>query len=110
MRLFRFGFGPALLVLFSLICQLASGQGYPTFEQGTRRLGAYNASNIDNISLLNGNTNLFIPLVSYPQRGSHPPLEFGLLYHNRGFYADWSCRTIGPAGFFGALAPPTGLL
>ena len=41
----------------------------PTLERGMKPYGTFEGGSIDSISTTNGNLNLHIPLVSYPQRG-----------------------------------------
>lgn len=83
MRLFR---TPLLLLclfatpLFGVLSVRA--QDDPNIEIGIKPYGAYQAGNIDNVSLANGSLGVDIPLISYPQRGGKLKLAFSMHYFN----------------------------
>src|ERR1035441_2750022 len=70
-----------------LYCSVAFAQATPDVEQGLKPFGSYDGGNIDSVSLSNGNVNLHIPLLSYPQRGDRLPLRFFIYYNNKGYSA-----------------------
>lgn len=76
---------PAKFVwLFSLVllgCIPMQAQD-PTLERGLKPYGAFEGGSIDSVSMTNGNLNIHIPLVSYPQRGGKLHLAFFLRYIN----------------------------
>jgi RHS repeat-associated protein len=109
MRTFRvLGCLAALFVV--VVTQPARAQDDPNFETGIKPFGSYQGGNIDNTGLLNGDTTLDIPLISYPQRGGKLALSFVLHYANLGTYEDVSCPygsycvASGPAGYMHGFA------
>lgn len=79
-----------LLILVASIllgCPVAIAQATPDLEQGLKPFGSYDGGNIDSVNLSNGNVNLHVPLLSYPQRGSKLPLRFLIQYNNKGYKA-----------------------
>lgn len=85
-------------VFLSFASTFAFAQADVNVEQGTKPYGSYMGGDIDSVSLTNGNLNLHIPLVSYPQRGGRLKLEFFLRYNNKGCHpsgAAWVCDDVG---------------
>ncbi len=101
-------FGSIVITAIALLFTTSSiwGQDNPAFELGTRAFGSYRDGGIDQTNLSTGNTSVYIPLISYPQRGAHPPLEFGLNYTNRGFAMSWSCELVGGSVQYGGVVIP----
>lgn len=73
-----------LLCLFSFV-PTSNAQTDVNLEQGLSPYGSYMSSNMDSVSLTNGNLMVHIPLVSYPQRGGRLHLAFFLRYNNKGY-------------------------
>jgi hypothetical protein len=65
-------------------CAAAFAQTTPDLEMGLKPFGSYEGGNIDTVNLSNGNLLLWIPLLSYPQRGQ-AELTFYIRYNNKGF-------------------------
>jgi RHS repeat-associated protein len=57
----------------------------PTLERGMKPYGSFEGGAIDSVSMTNGDLNLHIPLVSYPQRGGKLSLGFFVRYQNGGY-------------------------
>ena len=77
-----------LLVLFVLFSQSSYSQQLtqdPTLERGMKPYGTFEGGSIDSVSMTNGDLNLRIPLVSYPQRGDKLHLSFYLKYQNNSY-------------------------
>jgi len=75
----------AILACCTLLVLSMDAQIQPNLEQGLKPYGSYQGGNIDSVSLTNGNLNLHVPLVSYPQRGGKLSLSFSLRYNNKGW-------------------------
>jgi RHS repeat-associated protein len=69
-------------LLFSGRASLAQLNVDPTLERGLKPYESFEGGAIDSISTNNGNLNLHIPLVSYPQRGGKLHFGFYLKYDN----------------------------
>jgi hypothetical protein len=89
-RLFRQAIRPhhflILTILFASQVTVTAAQTDVNMEQGLKPYGSYMGGNLDSVSLTNGNVNLHIPLVSYPQRGGRLNLSFFIRYSNKGFH------------------------
>jgi len=57
----------------------------PTLERGLKPYGAFEGGAIDSVSMTNGNLNLHIPLLSYPQRGGKLHLGFYIKFDNNSY-------------------------
>jgi hypothetical protein len=57
----------------------------PTLERGLKPYGAFEGGAIDSVSMTNGNLNLHIPLLSYPQRGGKLHLGFFIKFDNNSY-------------------------
>lgn len=119
MRLSRLVVGVLLAVLSVLSAKCAWAQNDPIFDTGMKPFASYSGGNIDTINLYNGELNLNIPLISYPQRGGKLKLDFHLRYADVGasqveeeyvmpppVYAIYYWEPISP---FGATLPSTEL-
>ena len=69
----RIAFAVAFILLGAIS---ASAQTDPNLEQGIKPFGAYDSSDTDSISMVNGGLTLNIPLFRYSQRGSKLSLDF----------------------------------
>src|SRR5690348_5504884 len=58
------------------------------FETGTKAFGSYHGGAIDTVNLMNGNLNVDIPLISYPQKGGKLSLGFALHYQSGGAFVN----------------------
>ena len=65
-------------------------QDDPAFETGLKPFGSYHGGEIDTVNLLNGNLNVDIPLISYPQQGGKLHLAFALHYQSGGAFLNLS--------------------
>jgi RHS repeat-associated protein len=74
-----------LLVLFSSPVLRAQLDIDPTVERGMKPYGSFEGGGIDSVSTTNGNLNLHIPLVSYPQRGGQLKLGFYVKFDNNSY-------------------------
>jgi len=54
-------------------------------EKGTAAYQSYDADSFDTINLANGNLMIHIPLLSYPQRGTMPPLTISVRSNSQSF-------------------------
>src|SRR3954464_7829368 len=82
------------LRIVALICisaSLAFCQSMADLDNGMKPYGAFHGGSIDSVSLANGNLNLHIPLISYPQRGGKLGLDFYIGYHSKA----WSIEELG---------------
>ncbi len=77
--------GCLLLFCLSIFVPTSNAQTDVNLEQGLSPYGSYMSSNMDSVSLTNGNLMVHIPLVSYPQRGGRLHLSFFLRYNNKGY-------------------------
>src|SRR5258708_2459026 len=68
-----------LFFLASLLL-LSSPAWAQNFDRGFMPYESYQGSGLDSVNLSNGNLLLHIPIVSYPQRGTMPPLTLSLRY------------------------------
>lgn len=59
----------------------------PDQEQGLKPFGTFEGTDIDSVSLTNGNVSLHIPLFSYPQRGGMLKLDLSIVYNNHSWFA-----------------------
>jgi RHS repeat-associated protein len=57
----------------------------PTLERGLKPYGTFEGGAIDSVSVTNGNLNLHIPLISYPQRGGKLHLGFYVEFGNNSY-------------------------
>src|SRR5437016_8414110 len=73
-----------VVAVVSLLCGFAFSQGNPNEENGLKPYGSFHGSDIDSISLTNGNAMLHAPLVSYSQRGSDLRINFFLEMNSKG--------------------------
>ncbi|MGB9335216.1 MAG: hypothetical protein WCB14_09435 [Candidatus Acidiferrales bacterium] len=78
----RIAFAVAFILLGAIS---ASAQTDPNLEQGIKPFGAYDSSDTDSISMVNGGLTLNIPLFRYSQRGSKLSLDFRMMYSSRGW-------------------------
>lgn len=69
----------ALCLLFVIASATAQG---PPQQPGLAPYQSYDESNFDTVDLLGGAVQLHIPIVSYPQKGTLPPLSLQLGYSN----------------------------
>ena len=71
---------PSLLLALLLVPLLARGtaMAQADFEKGYQAYQSFHGSDFDTINLANGNLILDIPLLSYPQRGSLPPIVISI--------------------------------
>src|SRR5579863_864138 len=51
-------------------------QTNPNLESGVHNFGSYDGGDVDLVNLVHGGASFKIPLVSYPQRGGMPPVEY----------------------------------
>jgi len=65
----------------------------PTLERGLKPYGSFEGGDIDSISMTNGNLNLHLPLISYPQRGGKLSLSFSLKFDNNSYSYSSSNQT-----------------
>jgi len=71
-----------MFLLMVLLCAPSvRAQTSSTLEAGIKPFGAYDISDVDAVSFVNGKLSLNIPLYDYPQRGGNLKLRFGLQYH-----------------------------
>ncbi len=84
LKLSRFVFLTLILVIAATFTSTALGQlnNDPTVEIGMKPYGSFEGGSIDSISTTNGNLNLHIPLVSYPQIGRKLHLGFDVTLSN----------------------------
>jgi YD repeat-containing protein len=69
--------------LASALCLLLSPASFSqNFDRGFVPYESYQTSGIDSVNLANGNLLVHIPIISYPQRGTMPPLSLSLRYNN----------------------------
>lgn len=75
------------LILLLVLAQSTRAQltEDPTLERGLKAYGAFEGGSIDSIGMTNGNLNLHIPLVSYPQRGGELHFGFYVKYDNNSY-------------------------
>jgi RHS repeat-associated protein len=89
---------PSKLVVLIAVIIVGSislwGQVDPNVEQGMKPYGSFEGSDIDSVSLTNGNLTIHQPLWSAPQRGNIG-LTIDLIYNNKSFTA---ARTPTPCG------------
>jgi RHS repeat-associated protein len=77
----------ALLTALLLICALPSKAQDPAqFTQGFNAYQPYDFDGTSSVNLSNFNLFLHIPLASYPQRGTLPPITFFINYNNFTWY------------------------
>jgi hypothetical protein len=57
----------------------------PTLERGLKPYGTFEGGAVDSVSVTNGNLNLHIPLISYPQRGGKLHLGFYVKFDNNSY-------------------------
>jgi len=57
----------------------------PTLERGLKPYGTFEGGAIDSVSTTNGNLNLHLPLVSYPQRGGKLSVVFSVIFRNNSY-------------------------
>ena len=57
----------------------------PTLERGMKPYGSFEGGSVDSVSMTNGDLNLHIPLVSYPQRGGKLHLGFYVKFDNNSY-------------------------
>ena len=82
------------LLSIILLSVFAAAQVDPNIEQGLKPYGSFEGSNMDSVSLTNGNLTIHLPLWSAPQRGNLG-LSVNLVYNNKAFTAT---RTPVPCG------------
>src|SRR5712692_5406677 len=93
-------FAPIMNRDLARVALLAVAVALPTMaqeanlEMGYKPYGTYHGSDIETVSVTNGNLSVRIPLVSYPQRGDLQ-LNFGLAWDNLGFSAEVVCDPFG---------------
>jgi hypothetical protein len=73
---------PARLLCLTSFLLLASATWAQNFDRGFVPYESYQGSGLDSVNLSNGNLLLHIPIISYPQRGTMPPLTLSLRYNN----------------------------
>lgn len=78
-----------LLTCFLIPCH-ADAQVYPDAQQGVTPGVAYHVGDFDHVNLSNGNLNINIPLISYPQVGGK--LHFG--FHIGVNTKSWALRSV----------------
>src|SRR6202020_1909284 len=68
------------------ISTFALGQSEPNLETGFKPYGSYHGTDVDTVSIMNGNVTVHIPFpADYPQRGSlHDTMA--LLSHSKGWH------------------------
>src|SRR5258707_2263578 len=71
----------ARLFCLAFLLLLASAWAQ-NFDRGFMPYQSYQGSGLDSVNLSNGNLLLHIPIISYPQRGTMPPLTLSLRYNN----------------------------
>src|ERR1035441_9570041 len=78
-------------MVFGLVC---AAQDITDVE--AKPYGSYTGGKIDAVDLATGNLMLDIPLISYPQRGSLPPLTFSVELNNSPYsQTGWDCDSLG---------------
>jgi len=67
-----------VVAIVTLIQSSLIAQTNPNIDNGIKPFGSYDARSIDHIDLASGGLSLHIPLVSFPQRGSFPPISYSI--------------------------------
>ena len=90
----------ARLAILTLLCfPFAAAQTSPNLDDGMRPYGSFHGGDIDSISLVGGNLNLHIPIISYPQRGGKLDVNYFLRLTSKNWEKKWfpspSCLSCG---------------
>ena len=64
----------------------------PISSPGQSPDAVYDESNVDGPNIINGNLNLGIPLVSFPQRGHQLHLAFRIFYNDQRWFVSNFCN------------------
>jgi YD repeat-containing protein len=102
-----------ILCVFAIAAISSASWAQDVTDVEAKPYGSYTGSAIDTVDLVSGNLMLHIPLVSYPQKGTLPPLSFSVELNNAPYAytagADWGMSvrydTAPPGAVFPA--PPT---
>src|SRR5437763_1302694 len=77
-----------LLVISSFVFPInAVAQDDPSLEQGIKPWGSYSSSDIDSVSLSNGNLFFKTAIASLPQRGNMLSLDYFIIYNGKNWGA-----------------------
>ena len=87
-------FHPRLMMILSLACvfsRVLLAQQSVDLQQGLQPYGSFHEGAIDSVILPNGNLNLHVPLISYPQRGGILRAGFSVMYPGNFFTKTKTC-------------------
>jgi len=76
-----------LLVLALITTSFVAAQTTPDLDNGMKAYGSFHGGSLDSVGLANGNLNLHIPLISYPQRGKLG-MDFYIGYHSKQWHIE----------------------
>jgi uncharacterized alpha/beta hydrolase family protein len=79
----------------ALLLPSAHAQSNPNTDNGIKPFGSYDATKIDTVDIATGALSLHIPLLSYPQRGSLPPVNYSINFASKAFVINPHCVTQG---------------
>src|ERR1700687_2203556 len=79
-----------LAVFFVLLCSICSQAQGTSFMTGFQPYYQYDSFDVGNVNVNNGLINLKIPLISYPQRGTLPSVDFWVRYYPTKWTVRWS--------------------
>ncbi|HEV3037800.1 MAG TPA: RHS repeat-associated core domain-containing protein [Candidatus Angelobacter sp.] len=98
----------AIVFLVTLGLVLSSaGQSRPDQARGSRPFASYVAYDFDKVELTNGNLDVRIPLVSYPQRGGILHVDLTIYYSGKTWFVN--CGAPPTTCFWDVAQTPTGL-
>jgi RHS repeat-associated protein len=77
----------------ALLLPSAHAQSNPNIDNGIKPFGSYDATKIDTVDIATGALSLHIPLLSYSQRGSLPPVNYSINFASKAFVINPHCVT-----------------